>query len=268
MNRSMGVRQGIGAIDRRFPAVLASVATCLGLALGTWAVQSAETALSGDRVAAQDGEIIIHPVNHASLVLGYKQDVIYVDPVGGARRYQGLPRPTLILITDIHSDHLDPATLSSLAGEQTPIVAPKAVVDKLGSSRAGRPAVLRNGESKTVGDIQLQAVPMYNTTPDRLKYHEKGRGNGYVLTLGGKRIYISGDTEDIPEMRALKNIDVAFLCMNLPYTMTVEQAASAVREFKPKIVYPYHYRGSDLKKFQQLVGSNSGTEVRLRDWYR
>jgi L-ascorbate metabolism protein UlaG (beta-lactamase superfamily) len=109
---------------------------------------------------------------------------------------------------------------------------------------------------------------MYNTTPDRSKFHDKGRGNGYVLTLGGKRLYISGDTEDIPEMRALKNIDVAFVCMNLPYTMTVEQAASAVREFKPRVVYPYHHRGSDLAKFKQLVGQDPAIEVRIREWYQ
>jgi L-ascorbate metabolism protein UlaG (beta-lactamase superfamily) len=128
--------------------------------------------------------------------------------------------------------------------------------------------VLKNGETATLGDIKAEAIPMYNTTPDQLRYHPKGRGNGYVLTLGGKRVYISGDSEDIPEMRALKDIDVAFLCMNLPYTMTVEQAASAVRAFKPKIVYPYHSRGSDLEKFKSLVGSDSGVEVRLRDWYK
>ncbi len=106
---------------------------------------------------------------------------------------------------------------------------------------------------------------MYNLTEDRLKFHSKGRGNGYVLTLGGKRIYISGDTEDVPEMRALKDIDVAFVCMNLPYTMSPEQAASAVKEFKPKAVYPYHYRGSDVQKFKELVGPAS--EVRIREWY-
>ena len=106
-----------------------------------------------------------------------------------------------------------------------------------------------------------------NLTADRLKYHNKGRGNGYVVTLGGKRVYISGDTEDIPEMRALKNIDVAFVCMNLPYTMEVENAASAVQAFKPKIVYPYHYRGSDVQKFKELAGQTPGIDVRLRKWY-
>ena len=115
--------------------------------------------------------------------------------------------------------------------------------------------------------ISIHATPAYNTTPERLKYHPKGVGNGYVLTVGGKRIYISGDTEDIPEMRSLKNIDVAFVCFNLPYTMTEEQAASAVRAFAPKIVYPYHYRGSDLAKFKRLVGQDEGIEVRMGDWY-
>ena len=106
---------------------------------------------------------------------------------------------------------------------------------------------------------------MYNLTPTRLRFHNKGRGNGYVMTFGGKRVYVSGDTEDIPEMRALKKIDVAFVCMNLPYTMTPVQAADAVWEFKPKTVYPYHYRGSDTAKFKKLVVDVS--EVRLRDWY-
>ncbi len=108
---------------------------------------------------------------------------------------------------------------------------------------------------------------MYNLTPERLQYHSKGRGNGYVLTLGGKRVYIAGDTEDIPEMRQLRNIDIAFVPMNLPFTMTVAPAADAVREFKPKIVYPYHSRGSDVAEFARLVGTDVGVEVRMGTWY-
>ena len=122
-------------------------------------------------------------------------------------------------------------------------------------------------ETKTVGGINIEAVAAYNTTPTHLQFHPKGVGNGYVVTLDEKRIYVSGDTEDIPEMRALKNIDVAFICINQPYTMTEEQAAGAVRAYKPKIVYPYHSRGSDLEKFKNLVGADSGVEVRLRNWY-
>src|SRR5213076_1891288 len=156
--------------------------------------------------------------------------------------------------------HLDAGTLEAIGGSAT-IVAPAAVAEKLPEKL--QTTVLANGETKSVAGISVEAVPMYNLTADRLKFHIKGRGNGYVVTLGGKLIYLSGDTEDIPEMRALKNIDVAFVCMNLPYTMTEEQAASAVREFKPRIVYPYHYRGSDTGKFQKLVGSDGGIEVRL-----
>jgi L-ascorbate metabolism protein UlaG (beta-lactamase superfamily) len=146
-------------------------------------------------------------------------------------------------------------------------VCPAAVAEQMTPDLRKNAAILTNGQTSELLGVKLEAIPMYNLTPDRLKFHSKGRGNGYVVTLGGKRIYLSGDTEDIPEMRALKNIDVAFICMNLPYTMTVEQAAQAVRAFKPRIVYPYHYRGSDLNKFKELVGTDAGVDVRLRDWY-
>ena len=244
-----------------------------GLTLGflacAWSLSAgAAGTLDGDRIATGDGNLIVHPINHATLVLGLKDVVIYVDPVGGEKRFEGLPRPGLILVTDIHGDHFSNETLESVAGDGTAIVAPAAVAEKLPEKLRKQTTVIANGETKTVAGIRIEAVPMYNLTADRLKYHNKGRGNGYVVSAGGKRVYLSGDTEDIPEMRALKNIDVAFICMNLPYTMTEEQAASAVREFKPKIVYPYHSRGSDTEKFKKLVGENSGVEVRLRDWYR
>jgi len=222
----------------------------------------------GDHVATSDGDLVIHPINHATFVMGWKDKTIYVDPVGTGKRFDGLPKPDLILVTDVHGDHLSPETLEAVADAKTTIVAPSAVAEKLPEKLRKQTTVLPNGETKSVAGISIEAVPMYNLTADRLKYHDKGRGNGYVVTLGGKRVYISGDTEDIPEMRALKDIDVAFVCMNLPYTMTVDQAASAVREFKPKIVYPYHYRGSDVEKFKKLVGEHSGVEVRLRDWYK
>jgi L-ascorbate metabolism protein UlaG (beta-lactamase superfamily) len=240
----------------------------LALAASIGSGRAADQALTGDRIPTADGDLIVHPVNHASLVLAWKGVTIYVDPVGEAGRYEGLPRPDLILVTDIHGDHLDAATLTSLAGAKTSIVAPKAVTDKLPEALRTRTTTLANGETKSPLGVKIEAIPMYNTTAARLQFHNKGRGNGYVLTLGGKRVYISGDTEDIPEMRDLKDIDVAFVCMNLPYTMTVDQAASAVRQFKPKIVYPYHYRGSDLEKFKKLVGDDAGVEVRLRDWYK
>jgi L-ascorbate metabolism protein UlaG (beta-lactamase superfamily) len=244
---------------------LTAAAAAVVLAAGQ--VAAAEAQLTGDRVPTDQGDLVIHPINHATLALGWNGRTIYVDPVGGAKRFQGLPPADLIVITDIHGDHLDVPTLTAVAGPKTDLIVPKVVADKLPPNLQRRATVLANADTKSLLNIGIEAVPMYNTTPDRLQFHSKGRGNGYALTLGGKRVYISGDTEDIPEMRALKNIDVAFVCMNLPYTMTVEQAADAVRAFKPKIVYPYHYHGSDLQKFKQLVGENSGVEVRLRDWY-
>jgi L-ascorbate metabolism protein UlaG (beta-lactamase superfamily) len=220
-----------------------------------------------DVVPTQDGELKIHPINHATLVLQWNGKTIYNDPVGGAKAFEGLPAPDLILITDIHADHFNQPTLTAIARPGTCLVAPPAVADQLPADLRARTTVLANSQTQELFGIRIEAVPAYNLTPDRLQYHPKGRGNGYLLTLGGKRVYLSGDTEDIPEMLALKAIDVAFLCMNLPYTMSVEQAARAVRAFKPKIVYPCHYRGSDLEQFKRLVGADAGIEVRLRDWY-
>ena len=233
--------------------------------LGPMPGQAAE--FSGDSITAQHGNITVYPINHATLALRWNATTIYVDPVGGAARFKGLPAPGLILLTDIHGDHLHKGTLEALAKPETKLVAPPAVAEQLPIGLRDRTVVLTNGQTGDVRGIPIAAVAAYNTTPERQKFHAKGRGCGYVVTLGRKRVYISGDTEDIPEMRALKNIDVAFLCMNLPYTMTEEQAANAVRAFKPKIVYPYHSRGSNTEKFKQLVGADSGVEVRLPNWY-
>jgi len=139
------------------------------------------------------------------------------------------------------------------------------VMEELPADLKSQATSIGNGESGTLRDIPIEAVPAYNTTADRLQFHPKGVGNGYILTFGDKRIYIAGDTEDTPEMRALNDIEVAFLPMNLPYTMTVEQAADAVKAFKPRVVYPYHSRGSDIEAFSALVGD--AAEVRLRNWY-
>jgi L-ascorbate metabolism protein UlaG (beta-lactamase superfamily) len=206
------------------------------------------------------------PVNHASLVISAPEAVIYVDPVGKPEAYAKFAPPDLILITHTHGDHLAPELLAKLRREGTAILGPKAVIDQLKSGE-----VIANGERRTVKGVAIEAVPAYNLTRERLQFHPKGAGNGYVVTAGGKRIYISGDTEDVPEMRALGNIDIAFLCMNLPYTMTPEQAAAAVLEMKPKVVIPYHYRSkdgkTDLDKFRQLVAADPKIEVRLLKWY-
>ena len=221
--------------------------------------------LSGDHVQTDGEDVIIHPVNHATFVMTYGRHPVYVDPVGDPAQFEGMPAAHVILVTDTHGDHFDLETLTAVTGTVGRIIAPQAVADELPPELKERTTVLGNGESFDYMTMTFEAVPMYNLTDDRMQYHTKGRGNGYVVNMGGTRIYISGDTEDIPEMRALEDIDVAFVCFNLPYTMTEEQAADAVKAFRPGVVYPYHYRGSDPQKFASLVGDAS--EVRLRDWY-
>jgi len=251
--------------------IISSGVSALGLAalVLSWVplVHCAVGVPTADSIATEDGALKIVPINHATLALEWKDRTIYVDPVGGAKVFQGLPKPDLILVTDIHGDHFSNETLAELVGPNTKLLCPAAVADQMTPDLRKSATILTNGQTGELAGIKIEAIPMYNLTPERLKFHNKGRGNGYVVTLGGKRIYLSGDTEDIPEMLALKDIDVAFVCMNLPYTMTVEQAARAVRAFKPRVVYPYHYRGSDVNKFKELVGTDAVIEVRLREWY-
>jgi L-ascorbate metabolism protein UlaG (beta-lactamase superfamily) len=223
----------------------------------------AQTERPAQTFKSSAGPIKITPVYHASLVIEAGGKVIVVDPAKPAV-FTGLPQADLILLTDIHGDHMDPALIASESKAGTEIIAPPAVVKTVTTA-----SPLSNGEKKTWGGWTIEAVPMYNLTrgPEAGKlYHDKGRGNGYILTYGGTRIYLSGDTEGIPEMRALKNIDVAFVCMNLPYTMTPEEAAEAVKAFHPKVVIPYHYGKSDLSGFQKGV-AGTGIEVRLLEWY-
>ncbi len=217
----------------------------------------------------EHSEIKIIPIEHASAIVEWKDITIYIDPTGGASAYKDQKQPDLILITDIHGDHFNLETIEALNMEKAKIVAPQAVSDKIPDHLATQVEVLNNGESKEIHSIAIEAIPMYNLREEALQFHVKGRGNGYVINLGAERIYFSGDTEDIPEMRALKNIDKAFVCMNLPYTMKVESAADAVLEFKPKQVYPYHFRGNpdvgDVVRFKELV--NSGDKEIQLDWY-
>ena len=219
-------------------------------------------------IPMEGGEVTIHPVSHASLVLEAGDIVIYADPVGEASAYEALPPPNLILVTHEHQDHFQPETLAALVGEGTKLITNPSVLEKLPEELRGVASQMANGESTEAAGISIEAIPAYNTTEERLQYHPKGRDNGYILTVGGARIYIAGDTEDIPEMRALEDIDLAFVPMNLPYTMSVEQAADAVAAFKPKVVYPYHHQGSDVEKFKSLVEkAGDQIEVRLANWY-
>lgn len=216
------------------------------------------------------GDITISPISHASFVMQSSAGTVYVDPVGEVSAYSGFPAPDLVLITHEHGDHYNEETLAGIVGNNTVLITNPSVFEKLSDTFKAKASQVANGESTRFGDIAIDAIPAYNITQERLNFHPKGRDNGYVLTLSDFRIYVSGDTEDIPEMRALENIDLAFVCMNLPFTMDVTAAASAVAEFKPKFVYPYHYRGrdngtQDPMEFANLVGE--GIEVKMGSWY-
>ena len=209
------------------------------------------------------GEVKITPLYHASTLIQAGGKTIYIDPAKPAR-LTGLPKADLILVTHIHQDHFDPDSIAQLSRPGTEVIAPPTVVEQLSSAHA-----MTNAQSRDWNGWKIEAVAAYNLKrgPSAGEfYHPRGRDNGYVLTFGGKRIYFSADTEGTPEMRALKNIDLAFVCMNLPWTMPPEEAADAVRAFHPKMAIPYHYRGSDLSVFQKRL-AGSGVEVRLLEWY-
>lgn len=232
------------------------------------AAAAAERVRPSDTLRTRQCDLGITPLHHATLMLRCDKLWIYVDPVHDVS-YAGLPKADLIFITDIHGDHLDPAGIELIRQDSTMIVAPPAVAEKLPTEARKNVTVLKNGDKKTLSGVGIEAIPMYNLTrgpkPGEL-FHDKGRGNGYVLAFGDTRVYLSGDTECTPEMKALKDINVAFVCMNLPYTMPPSEAAACVNAFRPKVVYPYHYRGSDPAEFQKAI-TGKDVDVRIRDWY-
>ncbi len=224
----------------------------------------------------QSNTIHIDPIFHASLILEWDSIHIYVDPVDQDKKdlFNGKPDADIILITDIHGDHFDTEVLKQISKEKTTIIAPQAVADMMTDVLKSKVMVMNNGEKKDLDGFTIEAIPMYNLPGPNEKYHTKGRGNGYVIEKNGERVYISGDTAGIPEMRVLENIDIAFICMNLPYTMDPAEAASTVLDFKPKNVYPYHYRQhptndyADVAKFKELVqAANNEINVVQLDWY-
>ena len=229
---------------------------------------SGTTHVTGDYLATTNGDVLIHLVRHASLVMTWNGVVIYNDPDTFATPlYTGLPKANLLLIGHEHGDHFDPAAIAAATNVNCAIIAPQFVFNSMSAALQARTTVLSNGMGTNLLGLRVDAVPAYNT--NHLN-HPLGRGNGYILTIGGRRIYMAGDTGPSPEMRALPNIDVAFIPMNLQFTMSTTQAVSVVRDMRPKVVYPYHYSGNpvaDLNWFKQQVSNDLGIEVRVRNWY-
>jgi len=216
-----------------------------------------------DTIETSAGPLALRFIGHGSLAFAFAGKTIYVDPYGKAGDYAAMPKADLVLITHEHGDHLDPTALAAVAGPGTPLVVSEVVREKL-----GRGTALKNGDKTEVLGIPIAAVPAYNSKHKRdtgEPFHPQGRGNGYVLTFGDVRVYVAGDTEDIPEMAALAGVDIAFVPMNLPYTMTPEMAAAAGRVLRPKkALYPYHYGDTDPARLVELL-AGSGIEVRVRD---
>lgn len=209
-----------------------------------------------------DGNLIVHPINHATLRFEYKGKQYYCDPSGRAE-WATLPKADYIFITHEHGDHLSPMVVDIIK-KNTVMVFMNASSHTKASSTVPNATVLNHGEKKSVGDAMVEAIPAYNLTAERLNFHPKERkDNGYLLTFGGKRVYVAGDTEDIPEMRALKNVDFAFLPCNLPYTMDAKQCAAGARAFKPKVLYPYHQGRTDPNEVKQALADVKEIEVRV-----
>ncbi len=233
--------------------LVATMAVSPALAAGTF-----ET----DRLPTSAGDLKITFIGHASLMFEFGGQVIYSDPVGQYGDYSKLPKADLILIAHEHGDHFDPKTIALISKGKT-----KLVLTPLCAAQLGRGIVLKNGEETTVDGIRIEAAPAYNIVHMRspgAPFHPKGDGNGYILTFGDKRVYVAGDTENIPEMKSLGRIDCAFLPMNLPYTMTPEMVADAARMVRPAILYPYHTTDTDTSKLQPLLKDEKGIEVRIR----
>ncbi len=222
--------------------------------------------LESDTYITEKGDMKITFVGHASLIIEFNKIVIHIDPFSRVWNYDNLPKADMIIITHHHGDHLEPELIKKLRKPGAPVIAPelssKDIIDCI---------VMSDDETKIVNGIKIEAIPAYNFVHRRKSgdpYHKKGEGNGYILNLGGKKIYIAGDTENTTEMKELKKIDIAFLPMNLPYTMTEEMVADAVKAFRPVVLYPYHCRGSDSEKLIKLLEGEINTKVLIRDFYK
>lgn len=242
--------------------LLTCIAAAILLFTGMVLSASAGEGLEKDTIATSAGDVEVTFIGHASLMLRFNGKVIQIDPFSKAGDYAALPKADLILLTHHHQDHLDEAALAAVRTEKTELLLTELCAQKVSGG-----TVIRNGNSKTVQGINVEAVPAYNLVHKRDNgqlFHPQGEGNGYVLTFGDTRIYIAGDTENIPEMKALQNIAYAFLPMNLPYTMTPAMVADAALAFRPKVLYPYHYGESDTNRLIALLKDAKDIEVRIR----
>ena len=215
-----------------------------------------------DRIATSAGPLDLTFLGHGTLMLTFKDTVLHVDPYGKVADYAALPQADLVLLTHDHADHLDQAALALVRTPVTDIVLPPVCADRVQGG-----LILKNGETRTVRGITVTAVPAYNLVHHRDNgepFHPRGVGNGYLLDFGDTRLYVAGDTENTPEMAALKDVDIAFLPMNLPYTMTPEMVADAARAFRPRILYPYHYGDTDPQRLVELLRDQADIEVRIR----
>jgi len=238
--------------------VLMGVLACL--VIGSPLV--AQTAFEKDTIQTTAGPLQITFIGHGTLMMAWKGKTIHVDPYARLTDYSRLPKADLVLVTHHHSDHLDSKALEVVCTDSTVIL-----LTKLCAEQVGKGIVVTNGDARTVLGMKIEAVPAYNVVhkrPDGKPFHSKGEGNGYVITFGATRVYVAGDTECTPEMKALKGIDVAFLPMNLPYTMTPVQVAEAAKAFRPKVLYPYHYGESNVGELAGLLQGDKGIEVRIR----
>ena len=216
-----------------------------------------------DIIKTSDGELKITFIGHGTLMFTFGDKIIHIDPVSREADYTKLPKADLILITHEHGDHLDPKAINVIRKEKTEIV-----LTEICAKEVKDGIVMKNGDVKTVMGLKIEAVPAYNIVHKRdngQPFHPKGNGNGYVITFGDKRVYVAGDTENTPEMKKLKDIDIAFLPMNLPYTMTPQMVADAAKAFKPKILYPYHLGDTDTSELVKLLKDEKEIEVRIRD---
>lgn len=215
-----------------------------------------------DVFKTSEGDLAITFIGHGTLMMEFNGKVIHIDPVSNYADYSALAKADLILVTHDHGDHLDLNAIDKIKKANTRVVVSKSCAVKYNQGM-----IMQNGESNTLEGIKVVAVPAYNiknTRGDGQPFHPKGAGNGYILHFGDKKVYVAGDTENIPEMAELKNIDIAFLPMNLPYTMTPEMVAGAVNLFHPKVLYPYHFGNSDTNKLLDLLKNQSQTEIRIR----